>query len=119
MTKKRRIRNDMLMLAQALNGCIDDQMPYPMAKVMFGNDLLKKARQREIVTMDPDPHDGRTSRTVGQRVMKKLPGWMGGGKDRIKKETVTTVRYGQNVVPEMVTLTDAGRQMVTRKEKGA
>lgn len=65
----------------------------------FGIDALKKARQKGMVKMIPNPHTDRNHRRVGQKISRLLPGWAKKGKT---EQTVHTIRYGANVIPQVV-----------------
>lgn len=94
---KQTIKKNMEELARYFE--IRRAVPWREAVEKFGLPQLKKARKLGIVRMDPDPHTGRRSRKVGQKVSRLLPGWARKGK---KEDTVTNTRYGNNVVPRTV-----------------
>jgi len=115
--KKQTIKKKLLALVEGINrhgGVVTYYAACAIAYPLGGDWLLKMARRRDIISMDPDPHDGRASRTVAQKITRRLPGYMKNPR-RSKKETVTSVRHGRNVTPTRVMLTDAGRVMLKKK----
>jgi len=106
---KHKIKADIKLLVKTVGLHKNAVMPYDTALQMFGPYVLKKARRRELVAMDPDPHTGRTSKTVGQQLRQMLPG------GKLKKGVATNTRFGNNISPEKIMLTPAGRALLQEK----
>ncbi len=109
--KKMRVKANMFLLTKELDR-MGGVLPWSETHALFGGKWLKKARQHSLVEMNPDPHTGRERRTVGQRIKIFVAGWRKRG---IKHGTVTTVRYGANVVPRTVTLTNEGISFLEKR----